>query len=404
LTCIVENDLIGTDAAGDQAVANVVGVMYLTFAKPEEHDVRVVDSVVSGNLLDGILGATQVTGSRIGTNAGGSAAVPNGAYGVAGTQVVGGPRPFKSSACVDPCNVISGNAMGGVEGTATVEGNFIGTNLAGTAAIPNGDYWSTAEGRSLSAHPRASSYVPPVAASSSKLGGPSSAISGICDRACNLISGNNESAVSSQGNGQVLVQGNVVGLSSTGAPLPNQGDGLLDVNPFTELTIGGPVGGSSALGTSLGNVIADNTGDAVKALGIGGQTSGMTAPAIEGNAITGNAGGIVYEAGIPAPKAPTHLLVTPAKPGPGVTLSGTLPGWASSSSYARTTIDVYGDATCEPGPQGAVPLVTATSSLLTGDFNIDISNARSLKYFTVTATDGGSTSPFSACASAQPGA
>ena len=86
--------------------------------------------------------ANQVLGNFIGTNASGNAAVPNGNNGInisngATNTTVGG-----SSAAAR--NIISGNVQSGVRiqnvGTTgnNVRGNYVGTNAAGTATVPNG--------------------------------------------------------------------------------------------------------------------------------------------------------------------------------------------------------------------------------------------------------------------------
>ena len=79
-----------------------------------------------------------VTGSYVGTNAAGNAAVPNGGYGVdidGDDNRVGGP-------VVSERNVLSGNGFGGVRvssGTGNViEGNYTGTNETGTAGLAGG--------------------------------------------------------------------------------------------------------------------------------------------------------------------------------------------------------------------------------------------------------------------------
>jgi len=95
------------------------------------HGVDIWDSA-SGNV---------VKGNHIGTDATGTAALPN-AYGVhisafAAQNSVGGSSPGER-------NIISGNSQAGVamfgRGTNgnTVKGNFIGTDAAGTGALPNG--------------------------------------------------------------------------------------------------------------------------------------------------------------------------------------------------------------------------------------------------------------------------
>jgi hypothetical protein len=96
-------------------------------------------NVVSGNAFQGIVvtsGATGTTiqGNFIGTNPAGSVAIPNASGGIRDVTGV-------STAVVN--NLISGNAFNAIaaDGTASgmlVVGNLIGTNPAGTAALPNG--------------------------------------------------------------------------------------------------------------------------------------------------------------------------------------------------------------------------------------------------------------------------
>jgi hypothetical protein len=90
-------------------------------------------------VLAAVTGA-QITSSFIGTDAGGTAALANGADGVSiqGSAVtVGGPA-------VADGNVISGNVADGIHVSGggasqeTIEGNLIGTDVTGTAALGNG--------------------------------------------------------------------------------------------------------------------------------------------------------------------------------------------------------------------------------------------------------------------------
>ncbi len=81
-------------------------------------------------------GGLVVQGCYIGTNATGTTAAPNGAGGI--RVNVSGVTIGGTSATAR--NVISGNTGDGIDivsGGATVQGNFIGTNAAGTAALPN---------------------------------------------------------------------------------------------------------------------------------------------------------------------------------------------------------------------------------------------------------------------------
>jgi hypothetical protein len=85
-------------------------------------------------------GGNTVAGNYVGTNAGGSAAAPNGGQGVlvqSSANVIGGTSSRDR-------NVISGNTKNGVQLYTTaawgtkILGNFIGTNASGNAALANG--------------------------------------------------------------------------------------------------------------------------------------------------------------------------------------------------------------------------------------------------------------------------
>ena len=99
-------------------------------------------NLISGNTLVGLLiefaAATDnlVQGNLIGTDATGSSTVPNGNGVVlsSGANTIGGEATGAG-------NVISGNSGDGIDITAEdnlVEGNRIGTDVSGDAAIPNG--------------------------------------------------------------------------------------------------------------------------------------------------------------------------------------------------------------------------------------------------------------------------
>lgn len=173
-----------------------------------------------------------VQGNKIGTNAAGSAAIPNGSggvriYGGATGNVIGG-------SFLGQDNLIGGNTNQGVgiynTGSTgnTVQNNRIGVNAAGTAALPN-----TGEGVVI------------------QEGAASNFVRG------NLISGNNRMGVNINGagtNGNHL-SGNTIGLNPAGtAALANSGAGISVSGGAKNNLIG-----ESGLGM-LANVISGNTG------------------------------------------------------------------------------------------------------------------------------------------------
>ncbi len=133
--CLVEGNEIGTDAGGTAAVPNSFeGILVESSNATIGGTASGAANVISGNAGDGIgIGATDclVAGNEIGTNAGGTAAVANSRDGI---------FVFATGATIGPANVISGNANDGIDIEATdclVAGNEIGTNAGGTAAVPN---------------------------------------------------------------------------------------------------------------------------------------------------------------------------------------------------------------------------------------------------------------------------
>jgi CSLREA domain-containing protein len=142
----IQGNFIGTAADGTAALGNsgsgieVANDFALSFqVGGNSPGMR---NLISGNTLHGILlGAQtgQVQGNYIGTNAAGTAAIANGGSGVNITghnNLVGGNPAFGQR------NVISGNAAHGIAIASSasmnsVQGNFIGTNGGGTLALPN---------------------------------------------------------------------------------------------------------------------------------------------------------------------------------------------------------------------------------------------------------------------------
>ena len=159
----IAGNFIGTDATGMVAKGNEVqGIALFGFDNTIGGTNPADRNVISANGGDGVGTASSETGNRIignfiGTDATGAAALPTNLLTVAGYRLasdgvllegsgetVGGTTPEER-------NVISGNASAGVallrstnvdpRTSATVEtviGNYIGTDLTGTRAVPNG--------------------------------------------------------------------------------------------------------------------------------------------------------------------------------------------------------------------------------------------------------------------------
>jgi CSLREA domain-containing protein len=141
---IIQGNQIGTDAAGASAIPNTYGI-YDTPGSGGGHIIGGAGAgegnLISGNTWDGIQlrsSNNRVEGNLIGTNAAGTAALPN-HNGVrlhtATNNLVGDSVPGAG-------NLISGNARGvyithGSSQGSLILGNKIGSDAGGTAAIPN---------------------------------------------------------------------------------------------------------------------------------------------------------------------------------------------------------------------------------------------------------------------------
>lgn len=226
-------------------------------------------NIISGNTYYGILvndsdsDANVILGNYIGLNAAGTAALPNGFSGIGlwfdpADNIIGGAETGAG-------NVISGNTQYGIylEGAnlsgVVIQGNYIGTDAAGTNALANG-YGGI--GAFNGVH--------------------NITIGGNSPEARNVISGNMNAGIL-LGNGSVtnnVVQGNYIGLDATGArALGNSSHGVLLFNGAAKNLIGGTTVGA-------GNVISGNLSE-----GIYLTDSGTTGNVLQGNYIGTDATG-----------------------------------------------------------------------------------------------------------------
>jgi hypothetical protein len=144
---VVAGNYIGVTAAGNAALANQLsGINVQPLAGPETTDlliggtVATARNVISGNNLDGIMvgdvSGVRIQGNYIGTDATGAAAIANNANGVnvvSGAVLIGGSTAGAG-------NVISANDGNGVQlgsSGSSVQYNFIGLAADGTAALGN---------------------------------------------------------------------------------------------------------------------------------------------------------------------------------------------------------------------------------------------------------------------------
>jgi parallel beta-helix repeat protein len=287
-------------------------------------------NLISGNADNGIyisdLGTSgnQVLGNIIGPNWQGTGIIGQGTNGV--VIVLGASNNAVGNGTVAGRNLISGNSFDGVriEGTDTmsntIQGNYIGTNISGTAALPNGLHGVeliegahnnlvggnrlSGQGNLLSgnrnhglvinygAHHNTASgnIIGPDATGTYSLGNHPwggvditngahhNVIGGLSVGEGNLISGNQTDGIAllkyedgDATDNQVL--GNLIGLTLGGNPLPNGGDGVFNV--------------SGAVRTLIhSNTVAFNEGNGIRVATYNTQ--------IESNIITSNDKNGVY--------------------------------------------------------------------------------------------------------------
>ncbi len=225
------------------------------------------ENVISGNTAYGveISGSSNslVQGNLIGTNLPGSSAVPN----QIGVLIEGGSTNITIGGTTgSPANVISGNTIYGLQitgaGTSSnvVEGDYIGTDVTGAMAIANG-----------------TGVEIEVGASDNTIGGltttPGAGVG-------NVISGNSNNGVylSDAGTASNAIEGNLIGTDATGsAPLGNVGDGVAVEAGATGAIIGGATAGAGNVISNNSNygVYIDASGAVVQGNLIGLDSSGV---------------------------------------------------------------------------------------------------------------------------------
>lgn len=141
---VIQGNLIGTDPTGQSAVPNRWGVFLDANSSPSLIGGADVDeaNLISGNEMGVFIGhestGNEVYGNLIGTNTAGNAAVPNsvGITLVGHYNHIGGPGSGEG-------NLISGNLGAGLLVSSSsesnwIQGNLIGSDATGAAAVPNG--------------------------------------------------------------------------------------------------------------------------------------------------------------------------------------------------------------------------------------------------------------------------
>ena len=266
----IAGNFVGVDADGVTAAGTNGGVFV------DDGDVLIGGTtpadrnIISANTYSGIEvytdGTSTIEGNYIGTNAAGTVALANNGDGIDlenGTTTVGG----KSAGAG---NVISGNSEDGIFDDAStadgtqIDGNFIGTNAAGTAALGNGT-----NGVEITTGDVDDGIT---------IGDVKGSVGGR-----NIISGNDANGVELENSAYAGIVDNYIGLSADGnSAIGNGQDGVYISAAAAGL--GGPSAGQ-------GNVISGNGfGDPAHDNGIE-ITGGTPIFFVQGNEIGTNASG-----------------------------------------------------------------------------------------------------------------
>jgi parallel beta-helix repeat protein len=257
---LIQGNYIGIDATGTLKRANSNGI---TISNCSNNTIggttASARNIISGNTFDGISingAGNQVQGNFIGTNAAGTAGIDYGTYGVEVFGSAASTNNVIGGTVPGAGNLISGNSTGVRTSSPgnSIQGNLIGTDLSGKLAVGN---------------------LTGVMAD-----GANGLVGGTVPGARNVISGNTSDGITIIGAGSRL-QGNLIGTDITGTvALGNGGNGVV-------AGTGALVGGTTP---EARNVISGNGG--FGNVSVGSNSSGNSA-VVQGNYIGTDISGTV---------------------------------------------------------------------------------------------------------------
>ncbi len=383
-------NLIGTDSSGtvdlgngdrgvelDDASNNMVGgttpAARNLISGNDDDGLAFVDSDTTGNI---------VQGNYIGTNISGTVAIGNSSDGVyaregAGNNTVGGTANGAG-------NLISGNGDDGIDFDSNttgmlIQGNKIGTDATGMAALANGEMGLVADGAA------------------------DNTIGGTANGAGNLISGNSAHGISlrdSATTGNVM-QGNLIGIAADGlTPLGNGRRGISIRYSADDNIVGGTTaaaGNTIAYNTDEGVYVdSSNTGNSIRANSIFSNTKlGIDLNPV---GVTSNDSGDGDTGANNRQNFP--VIISATTKSTATTITGTL----NSTANLTFTLDFYGNTVCDSSGNGQGQFYLGSDTVVT-DGSGDVSFTSNLTtgasdnpILTATATDpNGNSSEFSAC-------
>ena len=392
----VTGNLIGTDANGRAALGNRSHGI-----DAQSSGVAIRNNVISANGDTGVVlgGGDTVQGNKIGTDAAGRAPLGNGLHPSAvflgqpinGTDgiVTCGDGNTIGGASADAGNLIGASGGDGISLVSShniVQGNIIGTDVTGTAAL--GNRVDGIGSRSDGIKGTGFCQQAPSAGGSDNLIGGAAAGDG------NLVSGNLGDGVDLVASNRSVIAGNRIGTNGAGTgALGNGGDGVFLGGSCSAVTCAGSsnntIGGTTA---AAGNMISGQAGDGVHIDGQGAGRSNM----VERNTIGARRGGSSalgnHGAGVFAGDSANGDIIGGTGPGAGNIIDGNagpgvLIGSSAADSGTHTAVQgniivgngglgidlpPRGTVNCSsapPGPNdytGCPVIATATTTRVTG--------------------------------------
>jgi hypothetical protein len=397
---IVQGNLVGLSADGTTALANNATGIQLTRAPRTligglTPDARNVITVLGTGINISSSDSNTVQGNYIGTNAAGTVGlIPGGAAG-SGISITASTNNLIGGAVAGARNTIA-NSLIGINITAgsrgnIVQGNFIGTNASGTAAIPN--------------RTRGVGIITPQGSAITR----ENLIGGHEPGAGNVISGNVGPGIWISGAQNNTIRGNSIGLAANGTdPIPNSSDGI-QISFADSNMLGGQQSGAGNRIAFNGVGLTDSRANGIKIF------SGR-ANTIHGNSIfsntrlgidlvggTENLLGVTSNDSCDADSGPNNLQNYPRLgsviPGTNaLTIHGTLNSAANSTFliefFSSPTLDTSGHGGARDF-LGSTYVTTGNSCLASFEVTLPV-NVPLGHYITSTATDSaGNTSEFS---------
>ena len=346
---IIEGNYIGTDFTGTADMGNAFhGLIIQNSNNTIGGTTSTARNVISGNKNAGVsmIAGTRgnsVQGNFIGTNSAGTEAIGNGNGVLTGGQSGNSSNNTIGGTAPGARNMISGNKGRGVILGGTLVGSLVQGNFIGTDITGNVALGNLSEGVLIN------------------FGSLNNTIGGTTTAARNVISGNRGNGVRSDYRLNT-VQGNFIGTQMDGAsPLGNGSNGVF-INFIGSNIVGGTAGGAS-------NTIAFNGGDGVVVMAGSGN-------AVSSNTIFSNMGlGINLDGDGATPNDQCDgdsgannrqnfpVITSVNRSGGGTTIQGTL----DSTPNTMFRIEFFSNSTCDPSGLSEGQTYIGFRTVTTGD-------------------------------------